>query len=136
MGPASSIGDRDAPPELLTTEGNHDPSICSGLRRHLPCALDCLRGRPRLLDDASMDQVTAAGLVDFDTIINKDRHIDKTVSYDSKRTSRLTWTSMVVGFGRGLRRLDRLGLQPRRNGDLRPGDDRRGVLLLGRPRGR
>ena len=51
------------------------------------CAATCLTlstayaGGPVVLDDASMDQVTAAGVVDFDTIITKtvdhrqDRHL-------------------------------------------------------------
>jgi hypothetical protein len=55
------------------------------------CAATCLTlstayaGGPVVLDDASMDLVTAAGVVDFDTTVTKTVTIDKTVTYNIEK---------------------------------------------------
>jgi hypothetical protein len=55
------------------------------------CAAACLTvsaayaGGPVVLDETSMSQVTAAGVVDFVTTVTKTVTIDKTVTYDIEK---------------------------------------------------
>ena len=81
-------------------------------------------GGPFLLDDASMDRVTAAGEVFFNTDIDKPSTSSRRQLRHHQERCDQCRSRRFAGLGRGIRRFDWMGLQPRRDRDLRAGHHR------------